>query len=111
MKAGTETGSLVNHILTESRQPIAAVGDAATVCHWTDREPATVIKVTRCSVTVQVDAWKRTDENGMSDCQSYDYERDPNGATYTFRKKNGRWTCNGLGLLIGLRERYFDFSF
>lgn len=111
MKAGTETGSLINHLATDGSQPVPVVGMAATVCHWTDRDPATVIRVTQHTVTVQTDKWRRTDGNGMSDCQTYEYARDTNGKIYTFRMKQGRWNCHGLGLSLGGRDRYHDFSF
>ena len=97
------------------------VGMGATICYATDRYPATVVAVSKSGkqVTVQEDSFFRTDDNGMSDCQSYDYERNPNGtlATYTLRR-NGSWIERGVGtkeagkcLTIGHRRRYYDYSF
>ena len=111
MKLGSETGSLMNHFMTDSKQPQPKVGDGCTICCWTDRHAATIIKVTRCTVTVQEDKAIRTDKNGMSECQTYEYEPDPNGATMVFRKTKNGWKSKGYGLLIGFRNHYYDYSF
>jgi len=93
-----------------------AVGDGVTMCHFTDRHAGTVIKRTPKTVTVQRDKATRVDGNGMSDAQQYEYERDPEGATYVFSlRKNGTWRQRGheeqgTRLVAGRRE-YYDFSF
>lgn len=112
MKLGSETGSLINHVMTTAGQfAMPKVGDGATICMWSDRQACTVIKVTRCTVTVQEDKAIRTDTNGMSECQTYRYEPDPDVATYVFRKTKNGWKSKGLGLLIGVRCHYYDYSF
>lgn len=114
MKLGTETGSLLNHIMSRyGDEQEVKVGDPCTILHWSDRTPATIIKVTPKTVTVQEDKYKRIDKNGMSDCQEYEYERDPNGSTKTFRLTKRGWTGKGghPSLSIGYRERYYDYSF
>ena len=96
------------------------VGNAATVYWWSDSKAGTIIEVSPSGkrITVQLDKSIRTDSNGMSDCQDYRYERDPNGPTYKFSlRKNGRWivigheTRDGVGCSIGSRHTYHDFSF
>lgn len=57
------------------------------------RHAGTVIKVTRCTVTVQEDKAIRTDTNGMSESQTYTYEPDPKGAVHVFRKTKNGWKC------------------
>lgn len=114
-----QTGSLINYIYdrTESAPPIVGMG--ATVLGWTDRTPATVIEVSASGkrVVLQDDDFRRTDTNGMSDAQSYEYERNPRGRKRVFTlRKNGRWVAQGQPMtgsaaLIGKRERYYDFSF
>lgn len=53
----------------------------------------------------------------MSDCQEYEYERNLQGATHTFKKnRRGIYTDNGkvdwgTKLWFGTRETYFDYSF
>lgn len=43
MKLGRETGSLINHLLSHSKEPAPAVGMGATILGWSDRHPATVV--------------------------------------------------------------------
>lgn len=131
MKLGTETNSLVNHLSTGTRgQPTPVVGMGATILHWTDRSPATIIEVWSDKgytwIKVQGDNYRRTDDNGMSECQSYEYTPNPEGGVSTYRHKEGqaweamrlnpetkRWnkSKSGQGLRIGEREKYHDFCF
>jgi len=130
MKYGTETGSLINGLM--SRQIIGAptpeVGMGATMLSWTDRNPGTIIEVFKKGKTqyvkIQADDYRRIDNNGLSDCQDYEYNVDPEGHVRAYRVgKNGRWEACGInpetgryvkrcgGLIIGEREKYHDFSF
>jgi hypothetical protein len=127
MKLGTQTGSLTNHILSRAvvGQPEPVVGMGATVLSWTDRHAATIVGVAGDIITVQEDRSFRTDNNGMSESQTYRFMRDPIGSRHQFRRtKTGQWqevTYNsktkryskteGHGLRIGEREEYRDFSF
>lgn len=115
-----QTGSLVNLICGNSKNPTPTVGMGATILMWSDRSPATVVEVSKSgkSVTVQSDDYRRTDSNGMSECQSYEYIINPNGSKRTFTlRKNGRWVAEGSSmssgerLALGYKERYYDFSF
>jgi hypothetical protein len=98
------------------------VGKGATICYYSDRVPCTIVEVGKNHVVVQEDRYTRTDSNGMSESQSYTYERNPEGAIKTFKRTrkfkdfftdNGRAKYGeyGCSLRIGNRERYFDFSF
>jgi hypothetical protein len=111
MRLGSETGSVMNHLMTGGSQPEPAVGMGATICCWTDRHAATIVKVTRCQIHVQEDIATRIDNNGMSECQQYEYRPDPNGAVIVFRKTKRGWKSKSGGLLIGTRRHYYDFSF
>jgi hypothetical protein len=112
LKAGTETGSLVNHVLSCAKHKTPRVGDGATVLCWTDRHAGTIMKVTRYSLTVQLDKAVRVDNNGMSESQEYRYEPDPDGRIEVFRvTKRGFKNKSGNGLLIGTRNSYHDYSF
>ena len=113
-------GSLFNGLMANSKQPAPEVGMGATMLMWSDRHAATILEVTDNgkSLTVQRDKAIRTDEHGMSDSQSYRYESDPEGAVHTFTlRKNGRWVRkgepirDGMGLIVGHRQEYYDFSF
>jgi hypothetical protein len=111
LKAGTETGSLTNHVMSYDRTT-PVVGMGATILCWTDRHAATVVKVTRTQCHVRRDKATRADANGMSETQSYTYAPDPSQSVELFRlTKNGWRNSSGNGLLIGHREEYYDFSF
>jgi hypothetical protein len=113
-------GSLINAYSGTKVGLVPEVGMGATELFWTDRHAATVIEVSASgkSIKVQSDKAIRTDNQGMSDAQSYRYEPNPNGAisVYTLRK-NGQWVLKGdplrggqrLGL--GYRRHYHDYSF
>lgn len=57
--------------------------------------------------------WRdRTDDNGMSECQSYRYEPDPAGAEHVFyRNQRGGYQGHGTRLALGTRSAYHDYSF
>lgn len=110
------TGSLVNHLMDGAATVEPEVGMAATVVHWTDRTAATVVEVSKTGhkLVVQEDTATRTDSNGMSDAQSYSYERNPDGRLYeATRRKDGSYRLKGgdSRVLLGHREKYRDFSF
>lgn len=118
VELGTHTGSLVNSIMSES-PVVPEVGMGVTILSWTDRNPATIIEVkTAKMIVIQDDDYVRTDKNGMSEDQTYEFSRNPNGPkrTYTLRK-NGRWVKkgesmrNGQSISIGKRDRYYDYTF
>lgn len=114
MKLGTETGSMVNHLMSGiNGSPVPQVGMGATILMWTDRHAATIVKVTPTQVHVQRDIAKRVDSNGMSEMQTYLYEADPTADVEIFRKtKNGyRKAGGGYSLRIGDRAEYHDYSF
>jgi len=92
------------------------VGDGATLVYVSDREPATVIKVSKSGhkIVVQEDASTRTDNNGMSECQVYKFKRNRSGLTReATRRKDGSYRVKGtqMRVLIGLRSKYYDYSF
>lgn len=114
--AEQRTGSLVNHLYDGAIGKSPEVGDGATIVHWTDRTAATVVEVSRTGhrIVVQADKAIRTDSYGMSDAQSYRYERDENGAlTAATRRKDGSYRVTGGSsrVLIGKRDAYHDYSF
>jgi len=117
LKLGTQTGSLINHVISCAKSITPEVGMACTILMWSDRHAATIIEVSPKKIVVQDDIATRTDSYGMSDCQSYDYTPNPEGAksTYTLRK-NGKWvregdSIKGQQVAIGERDHYYDYSF
>jgi len=130
LRLGTETGSLINNIM--SRQVIGApaptIGMGATKLSWSDRHPATICSVeVKNGVTiigVQEDDYIRTDNNGMSESQSYEFTPQPNAHVEYFRTtKYGTWEAiyrnpetnrwkKGCGSIkVGERDKFYDFSF
>ena len=104
----------------------AKVGDGATVNFYTDRNAGTIVKVTKCSITVRRDK-AIIDPNfkpqfvvgGFSaHCtnnneQSYTYEPDENGELTTVRwsKKFNRYgTPDNITLSKG-RHEFYDYNF
>lgn len=71
-------GSITNRMNEGKQVGELVVGMGATEMLYSDREPFTVQKIISASrVIVTADRWKRTDSNGQSDCQVYEYESTP----------------------------------
>ena len=101
------------------------IGDGVTLNYYSDEKPATVVEIDSKGkwIKVQMDKAIRTDNNGMSDSQSYKFERDEKGYIRTFyktRRKDytlftdtGRSTYNSYGIYLTLKDRsaYFDYTF
>jgi hypothetical protein len=104
---------------------------AATITGWSDRYPATVVEIIRKGTTTMVtvceDDAKRIDKNGMSESQEYEFTFNPDGRLWhfkqtapdtpwkqvSFNRDTKRWILSkcGNGLILGRRNKYFDFSF
>lgn len=91
------------------------VGQGATYSIGSDRYPYTVVQVVSDrKIVVQRDDYRRTDTNGFSESQTYEYTPNPNaGKTVLTKRKNGRWheqgqSMNSGGYHIGSRQAYQD---
>jgi hypothetical protein len=128
MKLGTQTGSLINHMMANTSVKDVVLGvTGATLLSWSDRHPATVVDMYKQGkfeyIVVQHDDYKRIDQNGLSESQTYEYTQNKNAATETFRitdkgfvkvykdSETGRFKKTVGGLSVGRREKYYDFSF
>lgn len=118
--SSTWYGSLNNRIDERRRSAPPEVGMGATEYLWSDRHAYEVIAVKDDRhVTVRRYKCIRTDNNGISECQDYRFESDPNGRTAElFRTKKGFWVeregrsyrnSNKWG--IGVADEYYDYSF
>lgn len=92
------------------------IGQGVTICLWSDCEPATIIGVSPGGkkITIQEDTWRRTDDNGMSDSQEYEYDRDPNGEIHVASlRKDGTYRLAKSKTRVSLfgRRKFHDFSF
>ena len=126
LKLGTGTGSLMNHVASRCAIPdVISIGDGATLLGWSDRHACTVVEVFKKGkfdyIVVQQDIATRTDDNGISEQQSYSYEPDLDGNLYTFRIKNNnfegvrlnennRYVKSSRSVVVGERDEYYDFS-
>jgi hypothetical protein len=128
MRLGTQTGSLINHVLTHGVNPtVPEVGAPATICSWSDRQPATVFRVFMVGKSVIVetrdDDYVRVDTNGISESQQYEYKTMVNGCKRYWkitdkgiqaveRNENGRYVKGPSGAVVfGRREKFHDYSF
>jgi hypothetical protein len=112
-------GSMTNLLLSGTKgAPKPEVGMGATLLMYSDRHPYTIVEVRNDGklIGVQRDDAKRTDKNGCSESQEYEYSRCPDAPVewYSLRK-NGSYvlvgeSMNGSPLRIGDREEYYDFS-
>ena len=86
-------GSLQNRLLENCKDPAEiTVGMGATEYYYSDREPLEVISVKdQKHVTVRRLVAKRTDDNGMSDCQQYEFYSDESQPSYDLVKRGNYW--------------------
>lgn len=131
MQLGVDTGNVFNYLQGSAvkGQPEPAIGMGVTFLYWSDRKAGTIQEITtiegRPAIHCREDKAVRTDGNGMSDSQSYDFVPNPDGEVSTYRLgKNGRWyeikpnpetkrwrrVPGGPGLRIGGRDAHFDYS-
>lgn len=109
-------GSLDNRLMETTKPVEPKVGDGATVIMYSDRHAATIVHVheSKKKIEIQYDSPIRTDNNGMSDSQAYEYKRNPNGSLKTVTlRKDGRWKISNDGtiVVIGYRDHYHDYGF
>lgn len=110
---------VINSLLSKSGvTPVVGMG--ATVLMLSDRNPATIVEVSKNlrKVTVQDDHHAVVSGSVMDGSAEYTFSPNPNASreVYTLRK-NGRYVRegesmkNGTGLRIGERDRYYDPCF
>jgi len=92
LKLGSETGSFFNHLMSNSPAlPNVKVG--ATKLHWTDRTAYFVLSVSEDKKQCKIQRAKaiRADKSGMSECQDYRYEKDPNNPVIELVYRYNNW--------------------
>jgi len=98
---------------TKPEVGMGVTGGAGSDCY-----PYTIVEVkTDKDIVIQSDSFRRTDKNGLSECQEYDITPNPDGrkVRITFRR-NGRWVERGMlmhrsGYSLGFRRAYQDPHF
>jgi hypothetical protein len=89
------------------------IGMGGTMHVGSDDHPFTVIEVVdKNTLRIQEDKSTRTDSNGMSECQTYTFEPNPEGeiSTITF---TDRWAVKGkrqIRCTLGERRKFFDYT-
>ena len=112
-----QTGSMVNHMMGNTRQPAPEIGMGATELCWTDRHAYTVVQVfSEKHIGVKRDLVTRMDKNGVSESQSYMYCPQPGAPMiHLTLRKDGRWRVRGERdghvFALGVRREYYDYSF
>lgn len=111
-------GNIMNRIAETIPPSTPTVGMGATILMWSDRYPATIVAVKDKQITLQEDTATRTDKNGMSESQQYEFKPNPDGRIFNATlRKNGTYVLEGGSMRsgtiirIGRRDRYYDFSF
>lgn len=109
-------GSLQNLMYDTAISAEPTVGAGATIIMWTDRHAGTVIEISKSGhrIKIQEDTTTRTDSNGMSDAQSYEYAPNPDGKVWeATRRGDGSYRLVGLStrVLLGTRRKYHDYGF
>lgn len=98
------------------------IGDGVTAHVGSDRYPYTIIQVVHHGkVIIQEDSFRRVDQNGLSEMQSYEFSPNPHGRIVTItlrsdRKGNVYWRQakhkkNSTPFTITGRSAYLDPSF
>ena len=86
-------GSLTNMLSGTDPEVVPTVGMGCTELMWTDRHAYTIVWVSKTGKTIRVqrDIATRTDKNGMSECQDYEFSPDTNAELVTVRLTTKGW--------------------
>ncbi len=122
MILGKHTNSLNNWVLSgNKRGPV--VGEGATELMWSDRYAYFVDQVSKDGKQCVLERAKAIPEFvGMTDSQSYRYERDPKSTTTVLRFRYNSWwkkqydednnvVYSKINISFGHMNEYYDFSF
>lgn len=132
-------GSLTNRLMENAKCPTPTVGMGATSLSYSDRSAFTIVEVGTDGKRFWMtkDTATRIDKNGMSDSQQYAYVSHMDGHRVEVRQdKRGNWrevvfkqifdlsvrgswktdpksrgSVTGKGVLVGVRDEHYDFSF
>jgi hypothetical protein len=95
--------------------PLPIIGMGVTFGYGSDRYPGTVTRVsdTGASFWFTRDGYKRTDKNGLSEMQQYEYTPDPEGVEHraSLSLTRGAYRRQGAYIALGYRQAYMDPHF
>lgn len=111
--------NVVNTIIDAHKNAEPIIGMGVTEMCYSDRHAYTIISIiSHREIIIQHDKAERLDPKGMADCQHYEYSRDKTGEMVTITKRNdNKWYTKGKPMrysnrfIIGIRDKYHDFSF
>lgn len=109
-------GNLINRIMERSVGVTPEVGMGCTICMYSDRHAATIVRISPSGKTlyVQQDDAKVVKGSAHDGSAEYEYTRNPNYRERAFRWTKRGWReggANGTGLLVGRRDEYYDPHF
>ena len=137
-KIGTNFGSVSNWLSSKTwfKYDALTIGNGATVYSWSDRYSATLVDIIKRNgkqfIVVQEDHAERTDNNGMSESQSYKYSANPEGKKHYaqildietedvqrgfilepryLNPQTNRFNKDGNRITLGHRSKFHDYSF
>lgn len=111
---GTQTNSVTNYLMSGTNgQPVPEVGMGITILGWTDRRPGTITRVSKSGKVFwfKEDNAVRTDQNGMSESQTYEFSENPDAGEERANLTKRGWKCSRGHVRVGERDKYYDYSF
>jgi len=92
------------------------VGDGATILHYSDRTPATVVSISKSGKKIEIQEDNAFPlHKGMTESQNWKIERNEKGRIHKASlRKDGQWRISDYcanDVLIGKRMKYYDYSF
>ncbi len=115
-------GSVINRIMEGPTSQEPYVGMPITFTSWSDRDCGIIVEVSPSGKSFKAVAVKATriDNNSMSESQRYEYSGIPGAEQYTSTwtlRRNGRFVKvgnsmrGGGGVILGVWDAYYDYSF
>lgn len=107
------TNNIISNVMIAAIKEKPIVGMGVTECFFTDRKAGTITRVSDSGKTFwfKYDIATRIDSNGLSDCQTYKYEEDPNGYEIKCTLRKGKYRTRNNPVIVGRRDKYYDYTF
>lgn len=105
-------GSLQNRLLERDTETVPEIGMGATELCYSDRYPYTVVEIlAKNKIKVQEDSYEPADAEPMSN--NWKCFPNPEGRIETLIKTRKGWKRLGGSTYfrLGIRQKYFDYSF
>lgn len=106
------SGSLFNFLMAQNAS-IPVVGKGATILHWSDRDAYEVVEISEdgSRVTIQQYEAERIDGLGMSDCQTYKYEKlNPCKQVIVWFRGAWRYEIHSITWMKGVHDSFSGYA-